>query len=221
VNRRNHQPIGAAYVLLQLDDFFLSTSPSFETTLFMSNTHRCARCGDTKPDADFYSYNSRKTNRKRRSGYCRSCYRAWYRDRHSFPLTYFANTLQKRRGVAPDVTAEWLCELLAAQAGCCAISGVPLTFKRGAGRIQTNASLDRIDNIRGYVRGNLQLVCRAVNTMKRAVNDMTAEFTLEELRVWCRRILGRGELEHLDPLTTRYGIESTHSLLPEREAEHH
>ncbi len=42
-------------------------------------------------------------------------------------------------------------------------------------------SIDRIDSSKGYVRGNVQLVCWVVNQMK---NDLTND----ELTEWCTKV---------------------------------
>ena len=66
--------------------------------------------------------------------------------------------------------------LFAEQHGVCAISGLALTLpKTGAalGRLKRSPwkiSLDRLDNARGYVKGNVQLVCMMANYCK---NDFT------------------------------------------------
>jgi hypothetical protein len=68
------------------------------------------------------------------------------------------------------------------QSGCCAISGIEMTYLAGSGRTLTNISIDRIDSSRGYLRGNVQLVCDIVNRMK-------SNMTQEELLFWCEKIL--------------------------------
>lgn len=57
-----------------------------------------------------------------------------------------------------------------------------MTYLAGAGRVNTNISIDRIDSTVGYVRGNVQFVCDVVNRMKQ-------DLPQTELFVWCRRIL--------------------------------
>ena len=47
---------------------------------------------------------------------------------------------------------------------------------------QTNISIDRIDSTKGYIEGNIRLVCAAVNFMKHRMND-------EELVWWCKEIV--------------------------------
>jgi hypothetical protein len=68
------------------------------------------------------------------------------------------------------------------QSGICALSGIPMTFYFDSGRVPTNISVDRIDPKQGYIKGNLQLVCMAVNQMK-------SDLTIEQLKYFCRSIL--------------------------------
>lgn len=65
------------------------------------------------------------------------------------------------------VTAQDLADLFTAQHSRCALSGDVLEMRRKkAGRWIGNASLDRIDSSKGYVKGNLQWVTKAVNFAK-------------------------------------------------------
>jgi hypothetical protein len=54
--------------------------------------------------------------------------------------------------------------LLAQQAGRCALSGVWLTTRGPLNEI--TASIDRIDNSRGYTKDNIQLVHKKINMMR-------------------------------------------------------
>jgi hypothetical protein len=60
---------------------------------------------------------------------------------------------------------KYVAELLDAQEGLCAISGVPLQFM-GGDDPQCCCSLDRIDSDGHYEPGNLQIVCRFINRWK-------------------------------------------------------
>lgn len=56
----------------------------------------------------------------------------------------------------------------------CALSGVEIRIEQGCvqhRRNRSTASLDRIDNSKGYVRGNVQWVHKDVNKMKRDLNE--------------------------------------------------
>ena len=56
--------------------------------------------------------------------------------------------------------------MYAKQRGRCALTGFELTAIRGKGRVQTNVSLDRLDNDIGYKKNNVQLTCLKANEMK-------------------------------------------------------
>jgi hypothetical protein len=75
-----------------------------------------------------------------------------------------------------------LHELWNKQNGICALSGIPMTYCFDSGRVPTNVSVDRIDSTLGYIRGNTQLVCMAVNQMK-------SDLTIEQLKYFCKSIL--------------------------------
>jgi hypothetical protein len=80
-----------------------------------------------------------------------------------------------------DITPEYVWNLFLQQDRKCALSGVDLYFNQKCrDKIQT-ASLDRIDNTRGYVKGNVQWVHKDINRMK---NVFTQEYFIET----CKRI---------------------------------
>jgi hypothetical protein len=54
----------------------------------------------------------------------------------------------------------------------CPFLGIPLTCIRGKGYFSSNASIDRIDSTKGYVKDNIQVISRKANLMK---NDATKE----------------------------------------------
>jgi endogenous inhibitor of DNA gyrase (YacG/DUF329 family) len=83
---------------------------------------------------------------------------------------------------ARDIGAQDLIALYYDQKGLCALTGVPMTYLTGRGRVITNASVDRIDGSIGYLRGNVRLVCCIANSMKNVLTD-------DELRHWCKLIL--------------------------------
>jgi hypothetical protein len=61
---------------------------------------------------------------------------------------------------------EYAGELLAAQDGLCALTGLPMEF--GDGDPEMHCSLDRIDSNKDYKKGNLQVVCWFANRWKAA-----------------------------------------------------
>jgi hypothetical protein len=68
----------------------------------------------------------------------------------------------KKSDLTFDLDAAYIEQLFKEQCGKCAISGLPLEV----GLISPTASLDRVESHRGYVKGNVQWVHKAVNEMK-------------------------------------------------------
>ena len=62
-----------------------------------------------------------------------------------------------------DIDVDYLMSLLKKQQGKCALTGWDLEFTRGGdygyGTNPMGCTIDRINNHRGYVRGNVQLTC--------------------------------------------------------------
>lgn len=63
----------------------------------------------------------------------------------------------------------------------CPILEVPLVIGT-KGDYEYSPSLDRIDNSKGYVKGNIQVISKKANSMKNSA-------TLEELRAFCKNVL--------------------------------
>lgn len=128
------------------------------------------------------------------SSECRNCFRHRssknQKTRHhaggvDYHLSYIMRAARHRARKASiecNIDAEFLKVLLEKQGALCAISKIPLTFTKGQGHIPTNASIDRIDPAKGYVKNNIQLVANQVNTMK-------SNLSLEQLMMWCNLIL--------------------------------
>jgi len=79
----------------------------------------------------------------------------------------YLNTIKKsakKRNKQWDVSDEYLQLLLEKQDFKCALSGYPIEFSHKS--IRHTASLDRIDNNKGYVIGNVQWVHKNINIMK-------------------------------------------------------
>jgi len=85
-----------------------------------------------------------------------------------------------------DMSAEYLWNLFEEQQGKCAISGIEITLinkgqivldkHRNLDYSKFTASLDRIDNTKGYIRGNVQWLHRHVNIMK---NEHDTKYFIE------------------------------------------
>ena len=85
---------------------------------------------------------------------------------------YFAHIRgqAKIRSIPFNVTVEDLWKLFEKQNKRCNLTGVPLNMFVNKDKNRT-ASLDRIDNNKGYVKGNLQWVHKDINWMKRILSQ--------------------------------------------------
>ena len=81
-----------------------------------------------------------------------------------------------------ELSREILFEILEEQNYKCALSGVELTceLRRGE-RIWTNASVDRIEAGGPYVKSNIQLVCRGLNSWRSSI-------PVDEFIWWCEQV---------------------------------
>lgn len=77
----------------------------------------------------------------------------------------------KRNKLEVSITIEEGWELFLKQNRKCALSGLELTFPNGWKDKSYNASLDRIDSSKGYVKGNVQWVHKDVNIIKNKFNQ--------------------------------------------------
>lgn len=73
------------------------------------------------------------------------------------------------RGISWELTPEIIWEIYLEQRCVCALSGVPIGWTE-VGQIHT-ASLDRINNDKGYTADNVQLVHKDVNFMKQSYSQ--------------------------------------------------
>jgi cytidyltransferase-like protein len=90
------------------------------------------------------------------------------------PLDFFNNIFRgaKQRNLEFNITIEYIWDLLEKQNRKCALSGLDLKFSRTRKdkSLQT-CSLDRKDNKKGYIEGNVQWVHKRVNLMKNVMSD--------------------------------------------------
>lgn len=95
----------------------------------------------------------------------------------------------KKRHIPFKVTMTYLWKLFLKQNKKCAITNDALSFssyKNKFGQRRGNASLDRIDNSKGYVVGNVQWVTKDVNMCKGMLN-------MESFACLCKKVINNYE----------------------------
>ena len=94
-----------------------------------------------------------------------------FRGYKEIPLTLWSQIQERARRINKPInlSIEYLWELFLKQNRKCSLSGQELYFGSHQSNGLTpkgNASLDRIDNTKGYVKGNVQWVHKDINWMK-------------------------------------------------------
>jgi hypothetical protein len=93
----------------------------------------------------------------------------------------------KERNLSFELTAQQLWDLFNAQKGLCALSGEPLVFSvaidknHNLDRTLHTASLDRIDNNKGYTIDNVQWIHKILNHMRR-------QYSVADYVYWCEKV---------------------------------
>lgn len=89
----------------------------------------------------------------------------------------------KNRKIPFSITVKDAWDIFQKQQGYCALSGTLLTFSEDPQRkrSQGTASLDRIDNTKGYVKDNVHWVHKRINQIK-------MDMKLSEFILWCSRV---------------------------------
>jgi hypothetical protein len=75
------------------------------------------------------------------------------------------------RNLEFTITKEYIWDLFIKQNRRCYFSGFELSFPGGRGDSVYTASLDRIDNTKGYIEGNVRWVHKRINIMRSVLDD--------------------------------------------------
>ena len=158
----------------------------------------CHCCGEFKEVDEFSPNAGTNPLRNGRRSTCRSCTTQRQREIHiaydkDVKLKKCLNSRvlgardrAKKHNIPFNLTLEYVQSLWDYQNGLCAISGIPMTYEIQVGRTPTNLSIDKIDREKGYVEGNIQLVCMACNQIK-------SDLTEDEMYNFCKKIVERYE----------------------------
>lgn len=164
----------------------------------------CTECGKYLDESNFTN-RSGMTHRKNKDYKCRSCSshkkKVEYNVKRPAKIKYLKtlngflkNLLQASKNrkrskiLERNIDFEYLLDLYLLQNGKCAISGINMTTIAGEGNVPTNISVDRINSDIGYIKGNIQLVCRIVNTMK-------TDLSMDSFIDWCNLIVKNNKNE--------------------------
>lgn len=161
----------------------------------IGGTAVCSHCKSTLPaDSKHFVKTCKGPTNKPLAAICRVCHRAMNNrnaERKRFDLrTNVVRLIAAARcrsrawGKPFSLTLEHALEVYDRQGGCCAISGIPLTIRKQDQRhhYPTNLSLDQIRPGEGYVVGNVQFLCIAVNRLK-------GEDSLEDVIAICQAVI--------------------------------
>jgi len=164
-----------------------------KSTIQPNGLKPCTKCGKIKHIDAFYTTGVKVDGSAKYNSWCKSCSKTKMSSYHKNTygpekLSYSAHIrtrsvkaymqyllAQARRRLGASIDASYLEQLWEKQLGKCALTGWVMTMKLGKGVVSTNASIDRINSSLGYVKGNVQLVCRAANVAK---SDLEPEFFL-------------------------------------------
>lgn len=83
----------------------------------------------------------------------------------------------KKLGIDFNLTTDDICIPM-----CCPVLGIPLTKSDKAGGSPDSPSIDRIDNTRGYVKGNVRVISNRANKLKSNATVRELELVLRDLK---------------------------------------
>lgn len=90
------------------------------------------------------------------------------------------STLAKSRNLDYTIVYDDVWELWTKQNGICYLSDMPMVLAYGS---RQTVSMDRVDSNGHYTADNVALCCELVNKMK-------LDLSVEEMKIWCSRIVG-------------------------------
>lgn len=142
----------------------------------MEGAKSCSRCKIVKPANAFHKD---RTNLHGLRSQCKECFASARRsDPKARQLSCMVHNAKKRaaqKGMAFDLDRDYLFEIAPTH---CPYLGVKLRWEVETGcavttRAHSNSpSLDRIDNSKGYVKGNVVIVSHRANSIKRDATEV-------------------------------------------------
>jgi hypothetical protein len=118
---------------------------------------------DEKEKKKLYDIEYRKNNKEKRSEQNKIYYgksrKVRFTENPQYYLWYVARTRSRQKGTEFTITEQ---DVIIPE--LCPILDIPLT--KGDGYLPNSMSLDRVDNTKGYIPGNVRVISRKANLMK-------------------------------------------------------
>jgi hypothetical protein len=118
---------------------------------------------DKKEKKKLYDIEYRKKNKEKRSEQNKIYYgksrKVRFIENPQYYLWYVARTRSRQKGIEFTISEQ---DLIVPE--FCPILDIPLT--KGDGYLPNSMSLDRVDNTKGYIPGNVRVISRKANLMK-------------------------------------------------------
>jgi len=154
----------------------------------------CESCAESKPSKNFRLRTESKNHSRR--PFCLSCEKIKRNNNYHNKKQEHISKVVEYRLQNWELKMLWQAKSSASQKGLsfdlevsdivipenCKYLGIPLTRQLGNGVTWSNASLDRIDSDKGYIKGNVEVISRQANSMKNMASK-------EELLTFARNVL--------------------------------
>lgn len=143
-----------------------------QLSLASQGQKKCSKCGDIKTINDFFK---RKSNRDGLEGICKKCQEKqntkWEQQNpikmQTMYMTCAARNRAKNKGLEFNININYVRSLVVSR---CPVFDVPLEWSCCRGRksepLPNSPSLDRIDNSKGYIEGNVWIISHRANCVK-------------------------------------------------------
>lgn len=150
-----------------------------------NNKARCSRCNKVK-DISKFQFGRKGQQHEYKFSYCNKCRNKQTHRNVNFSIEKFLQNKFitsikpncKRKNIPISIDAQYLIDLYKKQKGACFYTGHTLSWGHGEGsNYKSQLSIDRVVSELGYIKNNVVLCTRRINTVK---NNLT----LKEIRQW-------------------------------------